>query len=263
MGIVKLSDRMKFFNPYQDYFTSSVPQLTFDTYEPLFNYSFGSTYPVPDFSFYQSPILPFLNYNQVKSQDDGSVFGFLLKRQHKPLSTSISAPMPTLSAALKLDPPNLTLNNKKNIFTTSKSGSYSPLNLSDKQLTAYGFNTREKQDAFRHLTPEMQHAVVKLTDYANSQGIKITYNSKRSIFRTYAEQAQIYRTARPGYAARPGQSRHESGEAIDIKIPGANANNKNDPKYKKLAAYWQSMGYTWGGNWRHCEPWHFDLRRSA
>ena len=20
------------------------------------------------------------------------------------------------------------------------------------------------------------------------------------------------------------------------------------------------MGYTWGGNWKHYEPWHFDLR---
>ena len=64
----------------------------------------------------------------------------------------------------------------------------------------------------------MQHAVVKLTDYAKSEGIKITYKSKRSIFRTRAEQEAIYRTARSGYAAKPGSSRHETGEAVDITI---------------------------------------------
>ena len=135
-----------------------------------------------------------------------------------------------------------------------------PLNLSDAQLTAYGFDTTEKRNGFRQLKPQMQRAVVELSNYAKSQGIKITYASKRSIFRTRSEQEAIYRTARSGYAAKPGSSRHESGEAIDITIPGANKNNKNDPQYRKLAEKWQSMGYTWGGNWKHCEPWHFDLR---
>lgn len=144
------------------------------------------------------------------------------------------------------------------INTTSNKTS--PLNLSDSELTAYGFDTPEKRAGFRQLKPQMQRAVIELSDYAKSQGIKITYGSKRSIFRTRAEQEAIYRTTRPGFAAKPGYSRHESGEAVDISIPGANKNSKNDPQYRKLAEKWQSMGYTWGGTWKHCEPWHFDLR---
>ena len=146
------------------------------------------------------------------------------------------------------------------VKTNTISNNTSPLNLSDSELTAYGFDTAEKRTGFRQLKPQMQRAVIELSDYAKSQGIKITYGSKRSIFRTRAEQEAIYRSASPGYAAKPGSSRHESGEAVDITIPGANKNSKNDPQYRKLAEKWQSMGYTWGGNWNHCEPWHFDLR---
>lgn len=151
-------------------------------------------------------------------------------------------------------------NNTAKPAATTATDDGAPLNLSDAELTAYGFDTPEKRTGFRQLKPKMQRAVVELTNYAKSQGIKITYASKRSIFRTRAEQEAIYRTARPGYAAKPGHSRHESGEAVDITIPGANKNSKNDPQYRKLAEKWQSMGYTWGGNWNACEPWHFDLR---
>lgn len=136
----------------------------------------------------------------------------------------------------------------------------STLPATNEELAKYGFDTAEKRDAWNHLKPEMQEAIVKLTDYAESQGIKITYNSKISIFRTYEDQVKIYKNSRSGFAAKPGNSRHESGEAVDITIPGANKNNPNDPQYKKLAQFWMDMGYTWGGKWKSCEPWHFDLR---
>lgn len=140
-------------------------------------------------------------------------------------------------------------------------GKVNKMPTTEEELAAYGFDTAEKRDAWNHLVPEMKEAIVALTDYAKSQGIKITYNSKISIFRTYEEQARIYKKSRPGYAAKPGHSRHESGEAVDITIPGADKNNPNDPKYKKLAQFWEGMGYTWGGRWNSCEPWHFDLRK--
>ncbi len=134
------------------------------------------------------------------------------------------------------------------------------LPTTDEELARYGFDTEEKREGFRNLTPEMKEALVKLTDFAISQGIQITYSSKYSIFRTRADQELMYRQSKPGFAAKPGTSRHESGEAVDISIPGANSNNPNDPQYKLLAEYWQDMGYTWGGNWENCEPWHFDIR---
>ena len=154
---------------------------------------------------------------------------------------------------------NTAINNLNN-EETSKEYSVSTLPVTDEELAEYGFDTEEKRDAWSHLVPEMQEAIVKLTDYAHSIGIEIKYNSKRSIFRTFEEQQEIYRTSRPGYAAKPGNSRHESGEAVDITIPNADKNNPNDKSYRALAEYWMDMGYTWGGNWNACEPWHFDLR---
>jgi uncharacterized protein YcbK (DUF882 family) len=144
--------------------------------------------------------------------------------------------------------------------TKKKSQNIDVTNLSDTKLAEYGFDTAEKRESFKKLKPEMQKAVVELTEYAISQGMKITYASKRCIFRTRKEQEEIYKHKKKGYAAKPGTSRHEKGEAVDITIVGANCHDKNDPKYKKLAQKWQSMGYTWGGNWKYCEPWHFDLR---
>lgn len=200
---------------------------------------------MPQFQFNQLPQLP--APGQFPTQITSNSFSnlFKLNNTFMPFAGAISAP-----ASTSVNPSN------------NNSQSFAPMNLSDKQLAEYGFDTPEKRQGFRSLKPEMQHAVVKLTDYAKSEGIKITYKSKRSIFRTRAEQEAIYRTARSGYAAKPGSSRHETGEAVDITIPGANSSNKNDPQYKKLAAFWQNMGYTWGGNWKHCEPWHFDLRRA-
>lgn len=163
----------------------------------------------------------------------------------------------TLSNPIKVSKAKSSNINTRNTFSGQK------LKLSTEELCKMGFDTKEKRDGWNSLKPEMQNAVYKLTKYAESQGIKITYGSKRSIFRTYAEQSAIYKSARKGFAAKPGNSRHESGEAVDITIPGANKNDKNDPKYKKLAQYWENMGYTWGGTWNHCEPWHFDLRAKA
>ena len=151
------------------------------------------------------------------------------------------------------------LDNKEN----SKEYSISTLPVTDEELAEYGFDTEAKREAWSHLVPEMQEAIVKLTDYAHSIGIEITYNSKISIFRTFEEQQEIYNTSRAGYAAKPGNSRHESGEAVDITIPNADKNDPNDPSYRALAEYWMDMGYTWGGTWNACEPWHFDLRSNS
>lgn len=141
-------------------------------------------------------------------------------------------------------------------YKNQKKSNLPKLQLSTQRLTEMGFNTASKREGWNSLRPEMQRALVELTRYAESKGIKIGYNSKRSIYRTYNEQAQIYKTARKGYAARPGNSRHESGEAVDINI----LNGNKEAARKILGQYWEKMGYTWGGRWRHTETWHFDMR---
>jgi len=274
MGFVNSLDNVNFanFSVSNDYFT--LPRNTFSfNSNPIFNFDLtnsgvGLSF-LADNSYNYNPV-PVYNTGTFSSlpetggSESGSVFGGLISKL-KQLTTSKGKTVSLMNSPATSFTPTLTGNKPTlgNLTRGSQAGSLSPLSLSKKELSAYGFDTREKQDAFRHLTPEMQRAVVKLTDYAKSQGIKITYSSKRSIFRTRAEQVNIYKNSRPGFAATPGYSRHESGEAVDITIPGADKDNKNDPKYKKLAAYWQSMGYTWGGKWQHCEPWHFDLRKHA
>ena len=180
---------------------------------------------MPQFQFNQLPQLP--APGQFPTQITSNSFSnlFKLNNTFMPFAGAISAP-----ASTSVNPSN------------NNSQSFAPMNLSDKQLAEYGFDTPEKRQGFRSLKPEMQHAVVKLTDYAKSEGIKITYKSKRSIFRTRAEQEAIYRTARSGYAAKPGSSRHETGEAVDITIPGANSSNKNDPQYKKISCVLAKYG---------------------
>ena len=50
-------------------------------------------------------------------------------------------------------------------------------------------------------------------DYYSQYKQKVPINSA---FRSYQEQAILYKTKKPGQAARPGTSAHESGKAIDI-----------------------------------------------
>lgn len=244
-----------------------VPFLNFNSlksYKPFFSGFSYPAYPRFNFSFssFETPLF-MRNYTSSWSRngDFSSLFSYRPAWQSsyksfgiKPLSFSSSSG----SGAKQFG--SLTGGSKIKALNVNKAGWGNALNLSNAKLTQMGFNTAEKQWAFRQLKPEMQNAVLKLTEYAESQGIKISYNSKRSIFRTRADQEAIYRTARKNYAAKPGSSRHETGEAVDIHIVGTK--NTNDPKYKKLGEYWQSMGYMWGGNeWKSAtEPWHFDLR---
>ena len=128
----------------------------------------------------------------------------------------------------------------------------------DEELAAYGFDTEKKREGWRNLTPEMQEAIVELTDYASSIGLKIGYGSEYSIFRTREMQQHLYDTLPKGQAAAPGKSKHETGEAVDIRIEGG-----SDADYTKLGEYWESMGYTWGGRFTAVrENWHFDIRTS-
>lgn len=51
-------------------------------------------------------------------------------------------------------------------------------------------------------------------------------------------------------AAPPGQSVHALGFAFDLRL--------TPPVYSQVGAFWESLGFTWGG--RFSDPIHFDFR---
>ncbi len=248
-------------------FTFSQPRYNFNT-----NFLNNTTFSLPTFN--AASYKPMWgSFGLQTPYSFGAITGSSRFLSYSAFTPSFSLRMPRLFNATYARPSGKSMGLKfkyKNPFASKNTEDYSTainfrkmnksnlpkLQISNERLTQMGFNTASKREGWNSLKPEMQRSLVKLTEYAESKGIKIGYNSKRSIFRTYQEQAQIYKTARKGYAARPGHSRHESGEAVDINILSGNKEGAR----KILGQYWEKMGYTWGGRWRHTETWHFDLR---
>jgi D-alanyl-D-alanine carboxypeptidase len=87
-----------------------------------------------------------------------------------------------------------------------------------------------------------------------------------SAYRSYSEQAKLYRRYEaglmPGPVAPPGQSKHEQGRAIDVWSNGwRNFDPYDPPEALRLAgAAWQSVGGTWGGAFSSvaADPIHFE-----
>lgn len=50
--------------------------------------------------------------------------------------------------------------------------------------------------------------------------------------------------------AKPGTSKHETGEAFDLE--------GKVEDLKALGRVWMDWGGKWGGVWRHAEVWHFE-----
>lgn len=59
-------------------------------------------------------------------------------------------------------------------------------------------------------------------EYTQLTGKRMTVTGKRSAYRTYDQQVQIYKTARKGYAATPGTSNHGFGFALDVNSADVN-----------------------------------------
>lgn len=90
-------------------------------------------------------------------------------------------------------------------------------------------------------------------------------------FRSLEDQQQLeqwradsVKTGKGDYAvARPGTSKHERGEAFDVRIPGATG---DDPRYKVLADYAPEIGLRAGYYFKTShgnDPFHFELATSA
>ena len=128
------------------------------------------------------------------------------------------------------------------------------INLSDAELKEIGFKSADQRKRWSKLTPETQRALIELGKYAKEQGIEITVISS---WRSQGEQASLAKR-KPGVAAPAGKSPHQRGLAVDIRVNGNRTKN-----LAILGAKWESMGYTWGKNWKGWTPedWHFDTRK--
>ena len=109
----------------------------------------------------------------------------------------------------------------------------------------------------KKLRPKMQEKVVKLFEYANQKGLKLTISSG---FRTQAEQKALQDNPKTQkFAAKGNTSRHLYGCAIDIKINGV----KSGDNFNEIGKYAESIGLRWGRHFSTREDWHFDLDPST
>lgn len=156
---------------------------------------------------------------------------------------------------------NLTKKTSKPVLKTDKYENTSKsLNLSDKELDRLGFNTKDLKARWKLLKPEFQKALIKLVKFAEENNIKISYTST---YRTAEEQNALYNKYGSKRAAKPRTSPHEKGIAVDIKATSTGNNKRSNRENQALlGAYWESLGYRWGGHFQNftVEPWHFDLK---
>lgn len=235
-------------NPFAQYFT--MPNYSF--FMPYQN-SFGQYTPFQNFfnfgqySYPQMPILRVKNYTPkyTPSFKPQKTFDYKSSNLWKNMGLDLS---------LKKSPEK----DEEKVYQ----GTHGSLKLSKSDLNKMGFNTPDLQRRWEHLTPEFQKALVKLTKYAEENGIKISYG-KRSTWRSHQDQIDLRDGLGGKVAAKPGHSPHEKGIAVDITTTSVGSNKRSNRENQALlGAYWESLGYRWGGHFKNFtkEPWHFDLK---
>ncbi|RWZ59032.1 peptidase [Halobacillus fulvus] len=112
---------------------------------------------------------------------------------------------------------------------------------------------------------EVGEMAMRLIEQAYELGIFVQISSG---YRSLSEQARLYGQGRPNYywrgkkygapgnivtKAKPGQSVHNSGRAIDfflVSPDGRTALWQVDEKWRKVAAIGKRLGFRWGGDWK-------------
>lgn len=101
------------------------------------------------------------------------------------------------------------------------------------------------------LKPDFREMVEDFLQEVAEQGFDVIVTST---LRTYQEQADLYAIGRtkPGKKvtnAKPGQSWHNHGRAIDI-VPLVNGKPVwNSPHWKTIGEIGEMIGMEWGGRW--------------
>lgn len=130
------------------------------------------------------------------------------------------------------------------------------INYLSKEL--YEYIGTENLEKIKTLAPLMQKSTIDFYKKCKSIGINFGIVSAK---RSFEEQKNFYNKYYTIYGENvepPGNSVHEIGMAIDIKIGYLNSYNNN---YKIMGLIWENMGknYFWGGN--NCdEYWHFSIQ---
>lgn len=112
------------------------------------------------------------------------------------------------------------------------------------------------------LHPKIRNKVRELINKAEKAGIKLRITSG---IRTWDEQQKLYDQGRitPGAKvtnAKPGESYHNFGLAIDV-VPIVNGNaDFNTPYWNKIGEIGKSVGFVWGGDFKSIKdkP-HFEM----
>lgn len=117
------------------------------------------------------------------------------------------------------------------------------------------------------INPQVKEYALELIRRAYGEGIYVQISSG---YRSNAEQQKLYNQGRttPGNIvtnARPGQSVHNYGLAIDFFLVSDDGNTAlwtvND-KWKRVAAIGKSMGFQWGGDWKSFPDYpHLDMQK--
>lgn len=117
------------------------------------------------------------------------------------------------------------------------------------------------------INPRVKEYAIELIRRAYAEGIYVQISSG---YRSNAEQQRLYNQGRttPGNIvtnARPGQSVHNYGLAIDFFLVSDDGNTALwtvNNKWKRVAAIGKSMGFQWGGDWRSFPDYpHLDMQK--
>lgn len=117
------------------------------------------------------------------------------------------------------------------------------------------FINEENIEKIKTLSPLMQKEIIWLYEECEKIGLHFSITSAR---RTYQQQTELYNQYHQLYPLQvsiPGNSGHEKGVAVDIKI-GESLSNSTE--YDKVAKIWKRKGFYWGGDDIN-EYWHFDI----
>jgi len=99
------------------------------------------------------------------------------------------------------------------------------------------------------LQPWLRPAAAYLVEQARVSGLAPVITS---VYRSYGQQAALYRRYRAGLsrlpAAPPGRSLHQQGRAFDVDLP------QHREVLPQMGAAWRSMG----GRWWPSDPVHFE-----
>lgn len=98
----------------------------------------------------------------------------------------------------------------------------------------------------------------KLLRYAYQQGFEVLVYQ---LYRDQATQEALYRQGKSKADGVRKRSKHQDGRAVDLAIvKDGQIDWTRCPEYDKLGVYWQTIGGTWGGNWKFAEDiYHFEV----